>query len=586
VTTPHAAGLERSTAVMEAGLGATPGLLGGDGGTGNGPATARLLFGALAAVISVLVVIPIANMLLQAAAGDRGTVAHLAETVLPHYVVTTLWLILGVGVGAPAIGTATAWLVTMYRFPGRRLFEWMLVLPLAMPAYVIAYAYTDLLQVTGPVQTTLRALTRTAPGVWWFPEVRSVGGAAAMLVLVLYPYVYLLARAAFLEQCVCVLEVSRTLGCTPWQSFRRVALPVARPAIVAGTVLALMETLADYGTVAFFGVQTFTTGIMRAWLSFGDPVAAARLSAILLAFVLAIVAVERLDRAPARFHHASGRYRHLPRPHLTGAAAVAAFAACALPAVFGFLLPAAVLVTMALEVDLPGRLDRYAELAGNSFLLGAVTAGLAVMAAVVLPYGARAMPGPVPRTANRVVGLGYAVPGTVMAVGVLASAAAVDTALDTWTRTTFGVSTGLVLGGSIAALVFAYLIRFLAVSLNAAEAGLAKIHTSIDAAAQVLGSGRMATLLRVHMPIMRASLYTAALLVFVDVVKELPATMMIRPFNFDTLAIQAYNYASDERLAEASIPSLAIVAVGMLPVILLSRTIARSRPGTARCDRP
>jgi iron(III) transport system permease protein len=541
-------------------------------------------FGLLAALVTVLFAIPIAAILLQLTADDQGAIAHLAETVLPRYVVTTIWLVLGVGVGALTIGVATAWLVTVYRFPGSRLFEWMLVLPLAMPAYVIAYAYTDLLQFTGPVQSALRELTGWGPRDYWFPQVRSAGGAITMLVLVLYPYVYLFARAAFLEQCVCVLEASRTLGCTPWQSFRRVALPAARPAIVAGTALALMETLADYGTVAFFGVQTFTTGIMRAWFSFGDPVAAARLSTILLAFVLTVVAFERLNRSQARFHHTSARYRRIPRPRLTGVAAAAAFLVCAIPTALGFLLPAAVLAGMAAAVDATARVDRYLAITGNSFLLGAITAALAVVVGVVLAYGARTLPGPLTRAANRITGLGYAVPGTVMAVGVLVSAASFDNMLDAWTRTTFGVSTGLLLTGSIGALVFAYLVRFLAVSLNAVEASLSKIHPNLDAAARVLGFGQSAVLLRVHVPIMRASLSTAALLVFVDVVKELPATLMMRPFDFDTLAVQAYHYASDERLAEASIPSLAIVAIGLLPVVMLSRTIARSRPGSVPMD--
>ena len=340
-----------------------------------------------------------------------------------------------------------------------------------------------------------------------------------------------------------------------------------------------METMADYGTVAFFGVQTFTTGIVRAWLSYGDRVAAAQLSAVLLSFVLAIVLLERHSRAQARFHHTSARYRFLPAYRLRGLSAAGAVLACAVPVGFGFLLPVLVLAGMALGVDEPGRLGRYLELLRNSFVLGGTTAVLAVITAVAMAYGARLRPTPLTHAANRFASLGYAVPGAVMAVGVLIPSAAADNALDGWMRATFGVSTGLLLTGSIAALVYAYLVRFLAVSFTAVEASLGKINPNMDGAARVLGCGPLATVRRVHLPLMRPSLLAAALLVFVDVVKELPATLMMRPFDFDTLAVQAYNFASDERLAEAAIPSLIIVGIGLVPVILLSRTIARSRPG-------
>jgi iron(III) transport system permease protein len=542
--------------------------------------TAAGVVAALPVAIALFFTLPIAAILLHLLLPAEGAAAHLATTVLPGYALTTLQLALGTGIGVTVLGTATAWLVTLCRFPGRGVFAWALVLPLAVPGYVMAYAYTDMLQFAGPVQTALRAAFGWEAGEYWFPQIRSVGGATAMLVLVLYPYVYLLARTAFLEQSVCTLEVARTLGCTPWASFRRVALPAARPAIVAGTALALMEAMADYGTVAFFGVQTFTTGIVRAWLSYGDRVAAAQLSAVLLSIVLAVVLLERHSRAQARFHHTSARYRFLPADRLRGARAAAAWLACAMPVALGFLLPMGVLAGMALGVDEPGRFGRYAELVRNSFVLGGTTAALAVATAIVMAYGARLKPTPLTLTANRMASLGYAVPGAVMAVGVLIPSAAADNALDGWMRATFGVSTGLLLTGSIAALIYAYLVRFLAVSFTAVEASLGKINPNMDAAARVLGCGPLAAVRRVHLPLMRPSLLAAALLVFVDVVKELPATLMMRPFNFDTLAVQAYNFAADERLAEAAIPSLIIVGIGLVPVILLSRTIARSRPGT------
>ena len=543
-------------------------------GRGRGP----LAWTALA--IAGLLAIPVLSVLVNVFAPGTSAWRHLADTVLSSYVANTLWLVLGVGFGVILGGVGTAWLVTMCRFPGRRVFEWALILPLAVPAYVMAYTYTDLLQFAGPVQTLLRDATGWGARDYWFPEIRSLGGAIVMLTMVLYPYVYLLARGAFLEQSACALEVSRTLGCGPWGSFFRVALPLARPAIVGGASLALMETVADFGTVSFFGVQTFTTGIVRTWFSLGDRVAAAQLSAALLCVVLAVLLAERWSRGRARYYHTSGRYRYLPHHTLSGWRAGLAFAFCLFPVVLGFLLPGAILLDMSIETGDAQFGPRFLRLAFNSFTLAAVTAVLAVLVAVIMAYGVRLDPGRMTVAANRIAAMGYAVPGTVIAVGVLIPFAIFDNALDDWMRAHFGLSTGLLLTGTIAALVFAYLVRFLAISLNTVEASLGKIKPSMDDAARSLGAGAGGALLRVHAPIMWGSLLTAGLLVFVDVMKELPATLIMRPFNFDTLAVQAYNLASDERLTEASTASLAIVAVGVLPLILLSRTITRARPGT------
>jgi iron(III) transport system permease protein len=534
-----------------------------------------------ALAIAGLLAIPVFSVLVNVFVPGSGAWRHLAGTVLGSYVANTLWLVLGVGFGVILGGVGTAWLVTMCRFPGRRAFEWALILPLAVPAYVMAYTYTDLLQFAGPVQTLLREATGWGARDYWFPEIRSLGGAIVMLTIVLYPYVYLLARAAFLEQSACALEVSRTLGCGPWGSFFRVALPLARPAIVGGASLALMEAVADFGTVSFFGVQTFTTGIVRTWFSLGDRVAAAQLSAALLCVVLAVLLAERWSRGPARYYHTSGRYRYLSRHALSGWRAGLAFVFCLLPVVLGFLLPGAILLDMSIEAGDAQFGARFLRLAFNSFTLAAVTAAIAVLIAVIMAYGVRLVPGRMAVAANRVAAMGYAVPGTVIAVGVLIPFAIFDNALDGWMRANFGLSTGLLLTGTIAALVFAYLVRFLAISLNTVEASLGKIKPSMDDAARSLGQGAGGTMLRVHAPMMWGSLLTAGLLVFVDVMKELPATLIMRPFNFDTLAVQAYNLASDERLTEASTASLAIVAVGVLPLILLSRTIARARPGAS-----
>lgn len=540
----------------------------------------------LPVVVAGLFLVPIGAVLINIALPGGDIWSHLVETVLSAYIWNTIWLVLGVGVGVVIIGTGTAWLVTLFRFPGRQVLEWALILPLAAPAYVVAYAYTDALQFVGPVQSTMRDWFGWGVGDYWFPQIRSLPGAIALLILTLFPYVYLLARAAFLEQSVCVLEVARTLGCTPWQSFRRVAVPAARPAIVAGTALALMETLADYGTVAFFGVQTFTTGIVRAWTSFGDPIVAGQLASILLAFVLVMLSLEQWSRTRSRYHHTSTRYRHLPTVRLQGWPAIAATAACGLPVALGFVVPVLILIEMALETDVASAGPAVLEWAGNSFLLGCITAVLAVSLSLTMAFGARLMPHPLVRGANRLASLGYAIPGTVMAVGVLAPAAFLDRSLDAWATSTFGVSIGLVFVGSMGVLVFAYLVRFLAVAFGSVESGLAKINPNMESAARVLGRGPGATFLRVHAPIMRASLITAVLLVFVDVVKELPATLLLRPFNFDTLAVQAYNFAADERLAEAALPSLMIVAVGIIPVAVLNKLISSSRPGNAGPSTP
>lgn len=530
--------------------------------------------------IAVAVALPVLIVGSRVFVSSNGVWTHLADTVLWTYIRNTLLLAGGVALGVSVIGVGTAWLVTMCRFPGQRWLEWALLLPMAVPAYVMAYVYTDLLQFVGPVQTALREMFGWRRADYWFPDIRSLGGAIAVLSFVLYPYVYLLARAAFLEQSVCVLEVARTLGAGAWRSFARVALPLARPAIAAGLALSMMEVLADFGTVQYFAVDTFTTGIYRTWFAMGEPVAAAQLASVLMLFVMALVVMERTSRGRARYFHSTGRYRVLPSYRLRGVRALGALAACLLPLLLGFALPVLLLVRMAVMEGDSLFAASFRELAGNSFTLAGITSVLAVALAALVAYGLRLRPTPMLKGAARVAAMGYAVPGSVIAVGILIPAAHVDNAVDGFMRATFGVSTGLLLSGTIVAIVYAYLVRFLAVSFNTVEASLSKIRPTMDQAARILGQTPGKTLLKVHTPIMRGSLLTAALLVFVDVMKELPATMIVRPFNFDTLAVRVYTLASDERLAEASTPALAIVAVGIIPVILLSRAIAKSRPGT------
>ncbi|MGF6272273.1 iron(III) transport system permease protein [Massilia sp. UYP11] len=534
----------------------------------------------MALVIATLIAVPlltVAASLLPGAGGPTWT--HLVDTVLPSYIVSTLYLCAAVGIGTVVIGTGAAWLVTMHDFPGRSVFEWALVLPLAVPTYVMAYTYTDLLQFVGPVQSWLRATFALTPGSYWFPDIRTLGGAAVIFTFVLYPYVYLLARATFLERSSAMLNVGRSLGLGPWRRFYTIALPLARPAIVAGATLALMETLADYGAVSYFGVQTFTTGIYRAWFSLGDREAAAQLAAALLGFVMLLLLMEHLSRGRARFEVSGSRQTLQPSDRLTGVRALGAVLFCSVPLAAGFLVPATALLHMAISSGDAQFGERFIQLARNSFVLAALAAVLAVAIAVLLAYAARTARASFHRHLNRLVGLGYALSGTVISVGVLLPV----TRLDRWLAASItdltGHNPGLLLTGGIAALVYAYLVRFLAVSLHTVEAGLGKITTSMDDAARSLGYGASATLARVHIPMLRTSLLTAGLLVFVEVMKELPATLVMRPFNFDTLATQAHMLASDERLSEASTAALTIVAVGVLPLLLITREIARRRQG-------
>lgn len=524
-------------------------------------------------LIACLVLAPIAAVVANIFLPSEATWSHLFATVLPEYIWNTLQLVFLVALGVVLFGVSTAWLVTAYRFPGQRVLEWALVLPLAMPAYVMAYAYTDWLQAAGPVQALLRELTGLKVREYWFPEIRSLPGAAAMLTFALYPYVYLLARAAFLEQSRTTMEAARLAGYGDWGRFLKVALPLARTGIVAGAALALMEALADFGTVSYFAVNTFTAGIYRAWLSLGDPVAAGQLATCLLLFVLLMLSLERRQRGGARY--AAKRIPMAPQP-VHGAAAGAAAIACAVPVTFGFFVPAALLIKLAIGAPEAQFGTRLYGLVLNTFTLAGIASIAAVAVALLLAYAGRIVKHPLVHVTNRFAVLGYALPGAVIAVGILLPLGKLDNALAAWVQAQFGVKTGLLLTGSIVALIYAYVVRFLAVALQSVEAGLTRVTPSMDDAARSLGHSPARTLWRVHVPIISGSLATAALLVFVDVMKELPATFAMRPFNFDTLAVEAYNLAKDERIGEAAVPSLIMVAIALVPLILLSRQIARS----------
>ena len=535
---------------------------------------------AAALAVAALVAVPLASIAYRSLDPADDTWRHLLATVLPVYVSNTLWLMLGVGVGTIVIGASTAWLVTMYRFPGRWILSWALLLPLAVPSYVLAFVVTDQLEYAGPVQAALReAFGWTSARDYWFPEIRSLAGATVVLSLVLYPYVYLLARAAFAEQCFCLFEASRTLGRSPARSFFRVALPMARPGIAVGVALALMETLNEFGTVEFFAVPTFTAGIFDVWLNMDSPAGASQLALALVAFTLVLLAIERRARHRGRVHATTTRVRGLPEYPLGRGAAAAAFAWCALPVLLGFALPAGVLAGYAVEFHDVALGGEYLAFAGNSLRLAAAAAVLTTSLGLVLAYGVRLSRRPGMRGVAEAATVGYAVPGAVLAVGLLYPLGAIDNSVDALSRELFGLSTGLLLSGTIAGLVLGYCARFMSLSYRTLDAGLGRVTPSMDGASRTLGSGPGATLRRIHLPLVRPSLLVAALLVFVDTMKELPLTLLMRPFNFETLATFVYQFASDELLEECALAALTIVAAGVLPIAVISRTITRSRPG-------
>jgi iron(III) transport system permease protein len=535
--------------------------------------SARRLQVLLLLLLASLLVLPVLAVLaswLQWGGQSGQILAEMASTVLPGYAWTSLGLCVVVGAGVALVGGAAAAAVTLFDFPGRRTFEWALLLPLAMPAYVVAYAYTDYLQFSGPLQTWVRGTFGLQGRV--FPEVRSLGGAACVFIFSLYPYVYLLARTALGERASHLMEAARLLGAPLRRRIRRVALPLARPAIAAGVALALMETLADFGVSSYFGIQTFTTGIYKAWLAMDNRIAAAQLATLLLLVVAALLALER--RAQQRLRFAAPRGARAGSADaqpiaLRGGHLALAWTVCGLPVLMGFALPV-LFMLRPLAADwsvLPW--DRFVQWSFNSVQLGAISAGLAVAIAMGMAFSLRRAPDSVTRGVVQLAALGYAVPGAVIVVGLLLPVGWLQQAAPQ--SGIGGLVTATVLG-----VVWAYLVRFVSVALQSVQSGYSRIPGSFDDSARMLGAAGFAMLARVHWPLLRRSSAAAALLVFVDVMKELPATLVLRPFNTDTLAVVAYQLARDERLGEAALPSLALVLVGLIPVVLLSRTL-RSR---------
>ena len=501
---------------------------------------------------------------------------HLSSTVLPDYLQNSLLLAFGVGVGALFIGTALAWLVVFYRFPGRNFLQWALLLPLAMPAYIIAYTYTGLLDFAGPVQSLLRETFDWRYGQYYFPEIRSLGGAVVLLSLVLYPYVYLLARTAFAAQSQRLAEASLSLGLNRRQHFFRVTLPMARPALVTGMALAMMEAFADYGTVQYFGVPTLTTGIFRTWFGMGQQQGAAQLAALLCSLVLLLIYLELASRKQLHFYYSGQAHQQVKYQRLRGSKAALALTLAIIPLLLGFVIPATQLALWAFEQWPTLFSAEFGRLLWHSLSLALGAAVLVVALALLMAYGMRLHKHWLIQLAVRMSGMGYAIPGTVIAIGVMLPLGIVDNQLDLWLEQQFGIRSGLLFSGTLFALLLAYAVRFLAVALQGIEAGLGQIKPSMDQAARSLGLNARQVLWRVHIPLLRGSVLTALLLVFVDVLKELPATLLLRPFNFNTLAVRSFELASDERLAAAALPALMIVLVGLGPVLLLARAIDKT----------
>jgi len=503
---------------------------------------------------------------------------HLIDTTLPRYLVTTIKLMAGVGAITLVIGLSTAWAVTMCEFPGRKFFEWAMLLPFAVPAYVIAYVYTSLLDYAGPIQGAMRDLFGwTNAADYWFPEIRSLEGATLMIGLVLYPYVYLLARAAFLEQSPSLFAVSRSLGHSALSTFFKVVLPIARPAVAVGLSLVLMETLNDFGTVDFFAVQTLTAGLFDTWMNLGNLGGAAQIATTMLIFVVILVTLERYSRRRQQQFAARDNRDPIRRFTMSFPRQLICVAVCAVPVLLGFIIPGLTLGVYAWEYFDESWNPVFIRNTLNSLFLSGTAAFTTLLIGVTLAYSRRLHDTRGMQVLMRLSSLGYAMPGAVLAVGVIVPLAGFDNWVDSLMRNYFGVSTGLLLSGSAFAIVFAYTVRFLAVSAGSVESALQKITPSMDMASRSLGNSPGKTLVKVHLPMLRGTLITAALVVFVDCMKELPATLILRPFNFETLATYVYQFASDERLYHSALPALIIVLAGIIPIILMSRSISNTR---------
>ncbi|ELV7507334.1 ABC transporter permease [Aeromonas sp. s11] len=524
--------------------------------------------------IALLLGLPVIALLFSAFSAEGELFRHLADTVLLDYLGNTLGLVVGVVLLSLLFGVPTAWLVAMCQVPGRRALQWALMLPMAMPSYIVAYVYTDLLDYSGPLQAGLRALFGwNSPADYWFPAIRSLGGAAWVLALVLFPYVYLLARASFLEQSVSLIHSSRLLGCTPWQSFRRLSLPLARPAIMVAVSLVAMETLADFATVHFFAINTLTTAVYDTWLGYGSLATAAKLSCLMLLAVVLLIALERRSRSRQQVFQKSMGHEQPLRYPLKGMSRALAALWCWGLVLAGFGLPFVILLDYGVRYFELSWTPEFVRFAGNSLAISALTALLAMGIALLLGFFRRLDGGIKSLLPLRIAAMGYAMPGTVLAIGVLVPLTALDFAINDLAEWLGRQGPGLLLTGTITAIVFGYLVRFVAIAIGSVESSMGKISPSLDMAARSLGQGDGGMLRRVHLPLVRRGLFAGAMLVFIESMKELPAALLLRPFNFDTLATHVYQFVSDEMLERGALGAIVIVLVGLLPLIWVNRSL-------------
>ncbi len=521
-------------------------------------------------VVSLCIAVPMISVLMALTLPTDSAWQHIKSTILPSYIANTFWLMLMVALFSSIIGVSTAWLTASTTFAGRKILSWALILPLAAPAYIVAYVYTDLLEFSGPVQTALRNTFNLQPGDYAFPQIRSLPGAAMVISLVLYPYVYLLSRVAFSQRSVTLFNAARTLGASPWRAFFRIALPAARPAIAGGLSLVLMETLADFGVVDYFGVPTFSTGIFRTWFAMGEKAAAMKLAAVMLVFVIVLVAIEKSQRQKSG-PSALARDGHVHLIPLRGWRSFVAFVICTLPVILGCLLPMVVLLDYAIAAGNPLQNEAFLGYIKNSVSVASIAAIIAVSIALVLTYAQHVASCRTTTISVQLATLGYALPGTMLAIGLLAPVSTVDRWLAEYFESHWGWRSGLLLTGTTVILIYAYVVRFLTVAYNTTSSGMAQIPYTYDRVARTLGSSPKEVIRRIHFPLMRRSVIAATLLVFVDTMRELPATLLLRPFNFETLATRVYRLASDERLADAASSASAIVLIGLIPVLLLNR---------------
>lgn len=528
-------------------------------------------------ILALMISLPILMLALSWLQPQWDVWSHLTSTVLVDYVSNSLLLALGTGMGSLFIGTACAWCVVRYQFPFRQFLQWALLLPMAIPGYIIAYTYTGILDFSGPVQRFVRHAFSLQYGQYYFPDIQSLPGAILMLSLVLFPYVYLLGMGAFKAQSTSLYFASRGMGLSHWQYFQKVALPLARPALFTGAALTMMEAFADFGTVQYFGVPTFTTGIFRVWFGMNSPMAAAQLASCLCLFVLMLLVWEQLSRRKQRFYQSGQKSQPLPPVELGKVRGSALALLVALPFLLGFVIPVWQLISWSVQTFGHMFNQDFIVLLWNSFKLAILAAVVVSLVALILGYGKRVSNHLTISAVTELSGLGYALPGIVIAIGVMIPFAWLDKLLNQFLNPLFDTRLGLVFSGTLFALIFAYVVRFLTVAKHSVDAGLERIRPSMDEAARNLGFHPNQVLQKIHIPLLKGSVLSAILLVFVDVMKELPATLILRPFNFNTLAVKTYELASDERLADAALPAISIVVTGLIPIIFLAYSIDKQK---------